>query len=1080
MIKRLFFICLVVLPNIIFGQLDDFTLDVISANETCLGNGTLTFATTGTTPGSTVTFYVYQLPNQTTPIAVQTNNFLAGQTSGTYLVNAVQVLGTKQNSQSTTAIISSNIVPLDYFITSTNATCNDGTLTVNVTSGIGDQYEIIAGPVTRPLQPSPLFTMLPGGLYTVRVFDNCGDANVIAHTVSSGNATITIGPGGFAPVLPACNMLSVYHLLTAMPNQSLQYPLQITFTVHAPNGTSQIITNTLTSGLSTDQEALAQIPFFYDQPYSYDFMVSDSCGNTFTLNNNVVDLKFSVSLANMIATCGQYYLTIEAFIYMPNLQVTFTDAPAGFNPNTFNTQHPGPFAGTPIDYGNYNTPVPFGHYAISVSDGCGRTAIADVTLIEEPADPQHSAQPWPGCQSNFSDVTITIPPFLIVSAIITAAPAAYGPTPDDVSDHVTSNGRLILLGLITGNYTVTLTDDCGNSYVYNFIIQDVTTLLSAAARPVCELGKGSVWISGGSTLLTAVQMTAAPPAYGHTLPYNVSSYIGSDGSFSMTDLPPGTYSFTALNNCGITKTTTILVIGYQVTATDFTLLPHCGSFDFSLFHDTNSVINVYWLQKFNPITNTWGNPVDGTPYINGTNPNALNSYSIQNNTTTLNLTFSGVFRIIKSFQGFNDGNISVSRICIEVIKEFEFDGRIQFTGIEKINCDGTQIDVKLYAIGAPPLMYSIIEKNGLPFFVNNGTNNIFLNLDPAIYTFRVGQSCGDFRNYISDVTQLPSLAIAQQPNDMAACDDASSDGTENFILTNQNAAVLGSLNAASYTITYHLLYNDAVSGSNPLPSVYNSGNQLIFCRLKFNNNATDCYDIVSFNLIVRPYLSNQYTITMCENQTATLNPGNGFLSYQWSTGQASQSIVVNQSGQYTVDVVKPYPTGNCTGKFTYNVVTSVAPEIDHLNTVDWSYDQNSIEVVLTNNSTGNYEYSLDNITFQDSPIFTNLVIGFYTVYVRDSVCDGDSSNALLLYYPKFFTPNGDGINDFWKVRYSDFEPGMITYIYDRYGKLITNFTPESRGWDGNLNGRQLPSTDYWFVVVRADGRNLKGHFAMKR
>lgn len=1080
MIKKLIlFYFLLCLPHLVMGQLPAFTLNVTKTDQTCLGNGSLTFATSGTDPAATVTYYIYLLPNQTTPVAVQTGNTLSGQIHGTYLVNAVQSLGLDQNSQSQNITIDNHITALAYQISSTEATCNDGTLTVNVTSGIGAQYEITSGPVTRGLQPSPLFTMLPGGLYTVRAYDNCGDATVVAHNISAGTQNITIGPVNFTAQLPACNQIEIAHLLSAPPNASLNYPLQLTYTLHLPDGSTQVISSTLTGGTATDQEISAQIPFFYDQSYWYELTVKDSCNNTFSLQTTV-DLKFRVALLKPIARCGRYYLSMEAFIYKPDLQITFTDAPPGFNPNTFTPQHPGPFAVAPVDYGNYNNPVPFGHYAISVTDDCGRIATAEITLVDEPAHPQHSAQPWVGCQSNFSDVKITVPPFMIVSAVITAAPAAYGAVPDDVSNMLTSSGSLELPGLITGNYTVTLTDDCGNSYVHHFFVQDVATSLSAAARPVCTLGKGSVWVSGGNTRLTMVQMTAAPPGFPHAMPYNVSSYIATDGTFSMTDLPPGNYSFSALNNCGITNTTSVVVAGYEVTATHFTLLPHCGSFDFDFLHVTNSVINVYWLQKFNPLTNSWGHPITGISYPAGSNPNAQNSYAIQNNATTINMAVTGNFRIVKGFQGFDDGNIATSRFCVEVIKEFLFDGKIQFVNIEKINCDDAHIDVKLYAIGAPPLLYSIIEKNGQPFFVNNGNSNIFLNLDPAVYTFLVSQSCGDSRNFIYNVAQLPSLSIAQQPGDMTACDDASNNGSENFTLTNQDAAVLGTLSAAAYTITYHLSFNDADLGINALPSVYNSGNQIVYCRMKYNNNDPDCYDVASFRLIVLPYLGGAHDIPICENQNATLNPGSGFLSYHWSTGQTSPSIQVGQGGQYTVDVVKSYPSGNCTARFTYNVVSSVAPEIDHLDIADWTPDENSIEVVLANNGASNVEYSIDNINFQSSPVFSNLPVGYYTVYVRDSHCGTDRKNALLLHYPKFFTPNGDGINEYWRVPFSHHEPGMKTFIYDRFGKLITSFTPESRGWDGSLNGRQLPSTDYWFVVERSDGRNLRGHFAMKR
>ena len=87
----------------------------------------------------------------------------------------------------------------------------------------------------------------------------------------------------------------------------------------------------------------------------------------------------------------------------------------------------------------------------------------------------------------------------------------------------------------------------------------------------------------------------------------------------------------------------------------------------------------------------------------------------------------------------------------------------------------------------------------------------------------------------------------------------------------------------------------------------------------------------------------------------------------------------------------------------------------------------------------------------------------------------------ILSYPKFFTPNGDGINETWRIKYASLlEPDMLIYIYDRYGKLIAGFGANHPGWDGTLNGYKLPATDYWFVVVRQDGKEYKGHFSMLR
>lgn len=1074
---------LLVLPSVLLANLPDFSLTLSKTNETCLGNGTLTFSTTGTVAGSVVTFYVYQLPDSTNAIAVQTTTFLGGRTSATYQVVAVQTLGTDQNSQTATITIENDIVPLSYTASSTNSVCNDGTITVNITSGIGAQYELISGPITRPLQSSPFFDLLPPGVYQIRVYDTCGDANVITHTVLSSSLNLTIGPVSFPSLqLPSCTSIYVANTITAGNSQTIRYPLTLNYLVHFPNGSTQTYNQTVNSGLPNQHITSIEIPFFYNQLYYYDLSVTDGCGNNYILNNNEINQQLTASLLGQNAQCGNYYLTVGASFYGGNIQVQFTDFPAGFDPTVANTAHPGPFGGPTVDYGDPTHPVPFGHYAVTITDDCGHSASAVVDLDFVPAEPSHEAEPWPGCQSNISDVTISIPNRTITLAIITAAPAAYPSSlPQDVSLFINSDGEVELVGLITGNYTIYLEDECGDTYSYDFFVPDVATSLSTASWPSCELGKGSIRIRGNNTLLTSVIITAAPSTFSFSLPYDASSFISSSSVFSMIDLLPGNYSFKVNDNCGIEHNITITVVGYSITSSSFSVTPHCGSFDLFLQHNSNAIAQQFWLQKFNPITNTWEHPSTGVDYIVGDQPNGTNSFAISNNLPTLNLVFLGTFRIIKSFQTFEDGNIAPFKTCIEVIDEFDFTGEIQFTGIEKTNCNGLYMNVKLYAIGVPPLLYSIIEKNGQPFVITNGTNNQFNNLEPAIYTFKVEQSCGDSRNFISDVAQLPSLAVANQPNDLVACDDISNDGTEFFDLSVQNNAILGSQNPTLYAISYHTTITEAVSNSNPLPNIINSGNTTIYCRLQYLSVA-DCFDITSFQLIVNSYpTAPTQEIHICQGTPTIISAPSGFSAYQWSTGATSQSITVSQAGQFTVNVIKNYPTGNCSGQFTYNVITSIPPTIDQVIVSDWTDTENTIEVLLNNNTVGNYMFSIDGIHFQESNFFGNLIAGEYSIIVKDDFgCGIDEATVYLLNYPKYFTPNGDGIHDYWKVKNSRFEPDLYTYIFDRFGKLITGFDSQSRGWDGMLNGQLLPATDYWFVVIRQDGREHRGHFTLKR
>jgi gliding motility-associated-like protein len=83
-------------------------------------------------------------------------------------------------------------------------------------------------------------------------------------------------------------------------------------------------------------------------------------------------------------------------------------------------------------------------------------------------------------------------------------------------------------------------------------------------------------------------------------------------------------------------------------------------------------------------------------------------------------------------------------------------------------------------------------------------------------------------------------------------------------------------------------------------------------------------------------------------------------------------------------------------------------------------------------------------------------------------------------YPPFFTPNGDGINDYWKVDGLELYPQAIISIFDRYGKLLKQMNPNTIGWNGSLNGIPLPASDYWFRLVLNENQAVNGHFSLKR
>lgn len=79
-------------------------------------------------------------------------------------------------------------------------------------------------------------------------------------------------------------------------------------------------------------------------------------------------------------------------------------------------------------------------------------------------------------------------------------------------------------------------------------------------------------------------------------------------------------------------------------------------------------------------------------------------------------------------------------------------------------------------------------------------------------------------------------------------------------------------------------------------------------------------------------------------------------------------------------------------------------------------------------------------------------------------------NFIIPEIPKFFTPNGDGINDVWILEEIQRYPANKVWIYDSYGNLILYANPYQNDWDGTLNNSPLPQGSYLYMIdLNGDG-----------
>lgn len=251
-------------------------------------------------------------------------------------------------------------------------------------------------------------------------------------------------------------------------------------------------------------------------------------------------------------------------------------------------------------------------------------------------------------------------------------------------------------------------------------------------------------------------------------------------------------------------------------------------------------------------------------------------------------------------------------------------------------------------------------------------------------------------------------------------------------------------------------------------------------------------ELVDFNPTIE--LEEQYNICANDGPLQLLHELGGD-SFSWVRiengveNEISTSIAVSieQAGNYrfyvTEEIAIEAGTVICESFWDFSVSVSQAPVIENL-----SFQNQGLNFMISVEVSGNgdYEYALGNPEgpYQDSPVFSNASLFNLEVFVRDKNGCGIASQAIDPDpgFPKYFTPNNDGINDYWQVRGARIQGDLIDNIqvFDRFGKQITVFSPFGLGWDGTFRGKALLDSGFWYKATTASGAVFTGFFALRR
>ena len=222
--------------------------------------------------------------------------------------------------------------------------------------------------------------------------------------------------------------------------------------------------------------------------------------------------------------------------------------------------------------------------------------------------------------------------------------------------------------------------------------------------------------------------------------------------------------------------------------------------------------------------------------------------------------------------------------------------------------------------------------------------------------------------------------------------------------------------------------------------------------------------------------------TVCAGETWPLDAGSGYSQYLWSNGDTTQVIAAGEGG-YTVTVTDA--NGCVAGSNSINIFEYPALNYPVIN---------GNEEGLTSSEVPNYQWNLNGSPIPGATASTLVPdsTGEYTVTTLDpNGCDTLTSNVIYIDIvrgitendiPEGFSPNGDGINDFFTVLNIGNFPSNSLKVMNRWGQQVYLRQPYDNGFNGRSDqGVDLPDGTYFYILDLGNGETpFSGYLIINR
>lgn len=685
-----------------------------------------------------------------------------------------------------------------------------------------------------------------------------------------------------------------------------------------------------------------------------------------------------------------------------------------------------------------------------------------------------------------------------------------------------SNDELIS-NLEAGTYTLTIEDDGGCPYSETLVITEPEIL----EFETINFNPDSISCFGANDGAITITVSGGTQPYTYTWTRNGQPF-STDASIA--NLEPGTYEITVTdaNNCGpITETfnllepplltltlgnvNEVLCFGDATGAIDITAAGGRPDYTYNWtgpngFSSADQNINSLEAGSYTAtVTDTSGceevlvvNLTQNEPISIDLSATEIACYGDNDASITINNIAGGVAPYAIAWSNFGTGftqtNLGPGTYVITITDaencSRDFPVIIEEPPLFVINPEVTQIScagendasiVLNFEGGVDPIdvTWSDDPNAGLDRF----------NLAPGTYSVIISdaQPCNIAASFtIFDVLPLQASA---QVTDALDCDEPSS-GTINLLIQGG-------------TPPYQVVWSNGATTEDLLnipPNTYTA-------QITDANGCTlqQSWEVIRFEPLILT-VDTQSEVD-CEAKTVTqtfiaqARGGQPPFTYNWSsgtvTGSNNQQMTTDLNGLVTVEVVDGL---GCSTTFSLNVATPALgdPDFEATSFGFTNFGVFSIQdpIQFTNTATGDYISVLWNFgdgsfSSEENPIHTYAQVGNYVVTqtvtypfgcVYTKVVTLIIEPGYKLEIPDAFTPNTDGINDFFAPIHRGLQ-NLELNIYDTWGSLIYSESGDSiQGWDGNLRNGEAENGNYQYTfsakTFYGDTINKSGAFVI--